>query len=53
MFYKQLCQFFLIGLLMATISTGLAACETVEGAGEDIEHLGDAIDDAAEDSSAY
>ncbi|WP_425404508.1 entericidin A/B family lipoprotein [Hwanghaeella sp.] len=27
---------------------GLAACETVEGAGEDIENAGESIQDAAE-----
>jgi len=33
-------------VLMSVI--GLAACETVEGAGEDIENAGESIQDAAE-----
>lgn len=35
-------------MLCAVITLGLAACETVEGAGEDIENLGEAIEDSAE-----
>ncbi len=30
---------------------GLAACNTIEGAGRDIESAGDTIEDAAEDAS--
>ena len=37
----------LVALLLAI---GTAACNTVEGAGEDIEAAGDAIEDAAEDA---
>ncbi len=36
------------GVLAAGL--GLAGCNTVEGAGEDIEDAGDAIDDAANDA---
>lgn len=45
-----------ITLLLSTLgvvaTTGLlAACNTVEGAGRDVEAVGDAIEDAADDSS--
>ena len=38
----------LIALLAFSCVFGLAACNTVEGAGEDIEDAGDAIEDAAD-----
>jgi predicted small secreted protein len=37
-------------LVLASIAC-VTACNTVEGAGEDIEEAGDAIDDAAEDAN--
>ena len=44
-----------IALLLSTVgvvlSTGLiTACNTVEGAGRDVEAVGDAIEDAADDA---
>lgn len=33
----------------AAISLGLAGCQTLEGAGEDIENAGEALSDAADD----
>ncbi len=35
--------------LIACTVLGLAACETVEGAGEDIQNAGDAVSDASND----
>ncbi len=32
---------------LIAIGFGLAACETVDGAGRDIEHAGEAVQDAA------
>lgn len=41
-------------LMMATIvSFSLAACNTVEGVGQDIEAGGDAIEDSARDNKGY
>lgn len=40
----------LLAILATVISLGLAACNTVEGVGEDIRSTGDAIDDASEDA---
>ena len=40
---KKMMTIFALGLL----SLGLAACETMEGAGKDIEHAGESIQDAA------
>jgi len=42
----------LIGALfvLATLSWALPACNTVEGAGEDIQATGDAISDTADDT---
>lgn len=39
---------FLTVMSLAFLTLGLAACETVEGAGEDIEHAGQSVQDAAE-----
>jgi predicted small secreted protein len=40
----------ILALAVAGFSAGaLSSCNTVEGAGEDIESTGDAIDDSAED----
>lgn len=35
----------------AALAAGMSGCNTTEGAGEDIEAAGDAIDDAAEDAN--
>ncbi len=35
-------------LSLAVMSLGLAACETMEGAGRDIEHAGESVQDAAD-----
>lgn len=35
-------------LVLAFIGFGLSACETMEGAGRDIEHAGESVQDAAE-----
>lgn len=35
-------------LLLTIISIGLSACETIEGAGRDIEHAGETVQDAAD-----
>jgi predicted small secreted protein len=40
----------LMSLLVLVLALGAAACNTVEGAGEDIQSVGNAIDDAAEDA---
>lgn len=34
----------------ATALSGLAACSTVEGAGEDLEYVGESISDESEDA---
>lgn len=39
---------FLTLISLAILGLGLAACETMEGAGRDIEHAGEAVQDAAE-----
>ncbi|AAV81730.1 MAG TPA: entericidin, EcnA/B family [Idiomarina loihiensis] len=40
---------FLRALLVTIAIFGLSACETMEGAGEDIENAGEAIQDEADD----
>lgn len=40
---------FLLAALLLTGSFSLVACNTVEGAGEDIESAGDAMSDTARD----
>ena len=40
----------LLAILATVFSLSLAACNTVEGVGEDIGSAGNAIDEAAEDS---
>ncbi len=40
----------LLAILATVFSLSLAACNTVEGVGEDVRSAGDAIDDAAEDA---
>ena len=35
-------------LLSVSVLLGLSACETMEGAGQDVENAGEAIEDAAE-----
>ncbi len=39
---------FLTLISLAILGLGLAACETIGGAGRDIEHAGEAVQDAAE-----
>ncbi len=39
-------RFFTLSSLVV-MSLGLAACETMEGAGRDIEHAGESVQDAA------
>lgn len=39
---------FLIFLSLAVLSLGLSACETVEGAGRDIQHAGEVVEGAAD-----
>jgi predicted small secreted protein len=39
---------FLTLISLAFISLGLSACEAMEGAGRDIEHAGESVQDAAE-----
>lgn len=40
---------FLRALLVTISIFGLSACETMEGAGQDIENAGEAIEDEADD----
>ncbi|MCA0201672.1 MAG: entericidin A/B family lipoprotein [Proteobacteria bacterium] len=40
----------LFAIFITTFSLSLAACNTIEGMGEDVRSAGDAIDDAAEDA---
>lgn len=35
-------------ILLTIASLGLVSCETMEGAGRDIEHAGEAVQDAAD-----
>ncbi|QYX57785.1 entericidin A/B family lipoprotein [Roseovarius sp. SCSIO 43702] len=42
---------YILTALSLTAFLGLSACETVEGAGRDIEKAGQNIEDAAEDAS--
>lgn len=39
---------FLALIFLAVIGLGLSACETMEGAGRDIENAGESVQDAAE-----
>ena len=39
---------FLMLISLAIIGLGLSACETMEGAGRDIENAGESVQDAAE-----
>jgi predicted small secreted protein len=39
--------------VLATLLTPLAACNTVEGIGEDTEVLGDTIQEGAQDNKGY
>lgn len=49
---KRAAQIRLILLaLLGIVSFGLAACNTTEGVGEDLEEAGDAIEDAADDAT--
>jgi entericidin B len=40
-------------LLAALLAPALTACNTMEGAGQDMEAAGDAISDSAEDNKGY
>lgn len=40
---------FLRALLVTVAILGLSACETIEGAGRDIQNAGEAIEDEADD----
>lgn len=40
-------RFYLV-LSLAVLSLGLSACETLEGAGRDLEHAGESVQDAAD-----
>ncbi len=40
----------LLAVIATVFSLSLAACNTVEGVGEDVRSAGDAIDDASEDA---
>ncbi|MGO1328203.1 MAG: entericidin A/B family lipoprotein [Idiomarina loihiensis] len=40
---------FLRALLVAVAILGLSACETIEGAGRDLQNAGEAIEDEADD----
>lgn len=39
---------FLMLISLAVMGLGLAACETMEGAGRDIQHAGESVEEAAE-----
>lgn len=39
---------FLTLVSLAVIGLGLSACETMEGAGRDIQHAGESVEEAAE-----
>lgn len=39
---------FLTFISLAVIGLGLSACETMEGAGRDIQHAGESVEEAAE-----
>lgn len=41
---------FLSALLLIIGATGLSACATIEGAGEDIQSAGEAIEEGAEEA---
>ncbi|TVQ83621.1 MAG: entericidin A/B family lipoprotein [Micavibrio sp.] len=38
----------IIFLFLAVIGLGLSACETMEGAGRDIQHVGKSLEESAE-----
>lgn len=46
-------QFISLTTLAAIVILGLSACNTMEGAGKDIEAAGDSIEDAAQNSKNY
>jgi entericidin A len=39
-------------MLLAMFSLGLAACNTVAGAGKDVQKVGDKVEEAADDTGA-
>lgn len=41
---------FLTIMALAALGVGVSACETVEGAGRDIEHAGESMQDASQDA---
>lgn len=47
----DLTTFFAYIMIVLALVFSTAACQTVEGMGEDIQDAGDAIEDAAEDAS--
>lgn len=47
---KELIARFAVAITLLSMSLGLAACNTVEGAGQDIENTGEAIQDSANEN---
>ena len=43
----------LIYLLLAVVGIGMSGCNTLEGAGEDIEAVGDEVEEEATEHKAY
>lgn len=43
----------LTALLLLILSIGASGCNTISGAGQDIEAAGDAIEDEAEENKTY
>lgn len=46
-------KFITAALLALTFAFTLSACNTIEGAGEDVEAAGSAIDESAEENTNY
>ncbi|GAB4189525.1 MAG: hypothetical protein Tsb002_16620 [Wenzhouxiangellaceae bacterium] len=44
---------YLLTLLILLLSLSISACNTIEGAGKDIESTGEAIEDAADDDDDF
>ncbi|WP_119168218.1 entericidin A/B family lipoprotein [Algihabitans albus] len=47
---RQIFARFLVSIFFASLLSLTAACNTVEGAGEDVEAAGEAIQDGAQDT---
>ena len=52
-FQKEICMKITAAFLSLFFIFGLAACNTIEGAGKDVEAAGDAVEDTARENKNY